>query len=146
MDIWKKAHTYLLLGLRIDSLYRQWLKFTMTIKRPKQNKATTWLLFLLSSIKDLNHLHIMPAFSENKALYNSYAIWKDNLGFLCFKYSMTHELAGISRKGNLLRRVMSWIFFKFYLNRSSNDNYETKEIKPVMSKNEKRICCCSCNP
>lgn len=66
----KNAYTYQLMGLRIDSLYRQWLKFTTTIKRPKQkkqNKATTWLMSLLSSIKDLYNLHIMPAFSENRS-------------------------------------------------------------------------------
>lgn len=131
------------MGLRIDSLYRQWLKFTTTIKRPKQkkqNKATTWLMSLLSSIKDLYNLHIMPAFSENKKhCDNSYAIWKDNVGFLCFIFSIAHELAGKSRKGNLLRRVMSWIFFIFYVDHSSNDNYELEKIMPVWSKNEKCI-------
>lgn len=35
----KNAYTYQLMGLRIDSLYRQWLKFTTTIKRPKQKKT-----------------------------------------------------------------------------------------------------------
>lgn len=126
------------MGLRIDSLYRQWLKFTTTIKRPKQKKNKTkrprdWCPYYHQSrtcIICILCLH----FQKIEALYNSYAIWKDKVGFLCFIFSIAHELAGKSRKGNLLRRVMSWIFFIFYVNQSSNE-----KIMPVWSKNEKCI-------
>lgn len=138
----KNAYTYQLMGLRIDSSYRQWLKFTTIIKRPKQKNKTKrprdWCPYYHQSrtcIICILCLH----FQKIEALYNSYAIWKDNVGFLCFIFSIAHELAGKSRKGNLLRRVMSWIFFIFYVNHSSNDNYELEKIMPVWSKNEKCI-------
>lgn len=132
----KNAYTYQLMGLRIDSLYRQWLKFTTTKDQNKKNKTKRprdWCPYYHQSrtcIICILCLH----FQKIEALYNSYAIWKDNVGFLCFIFSIAHELAGKSRKGNLLRRVMSWIFFIFYVNHSSNE-----KIMPVWSKNEKCI-------
>lgn len=138
----KNAYTYQLMGLRIDSLYRQWLKFTTTIKRPKQkkqNKAITWLMSYYHQSRTCIICILCLHFQKIEALYNSYAIWKDKVGFLCFIFSIAHELAGKSRKGNLLRRVMSWIFFIFYVNHLSNDNYELEKIMPVWSKNEKCI-------
>lgn len=143
MDRWKKC-----LHLPADG-FENWLIIQTVIKvyydkkkdQNKKNKTKRprdWCPYYHQSrtcIICILCLH----FQKIEALYNSYAIWKDNVGFLCFIFSIAHELAGKSRKGNLLRRVMSWIFFIFYVNHSSNDNYELEKIMPVWSKNEKCI-------